>query len=76
MEEPKTIRLDLNPNELNTVLGVLGEAPAKVSMALISKIQREIQIQTSPRGPALVPPVVNNELQAKETYEDKDPENN
>lgn len=44
---PKVFTLQLNADEVNGVLGALGELPAKASMGLIMNIQRQCTEQAS-----------------------------
>ncbi|HEB27873.1 MAG TPA: hypothetical protein ENI05_08880 [Porticoccus sp.] len=44
------IKLELTLDELNFILGALGELPAKTSMALIVKIQAIAQEQMKPQS--------------------------
>jgi len=43
--EEETLNFTFTIQEANTILGALGELPAKVSMALIAKIQLEANSQ-------------------------------
>jgi len=47
MSEDKVIELSLTVQEVNTVLGALGEVPAKISMGVIQKIQEQAGPQVS-----------------------------
>jgi len=44
----ESIKLDLSLEEINMVLGGLGELPAKASMGVIHKIQQQAQPQVVP----------------------------
>lgn len=44
----ESIKLDLSLEEINLVLGGLGELPAKASMGVIQKIQQQAQPQVVP----------------------------
>ena len=44
----ENINLDLSLEEINMVLGGLGELPAKASMGVIQKIQQQAQPQVVP----------------------------
>jgi len=44
----ESIKLDLSLEEINMVLGGLGELPAKASMGVIQKIQQQAGPQVSP----------------------------
>lgn len=41
--------ITLNENEVNLVVGALGEMPARASMGLILKIQDQVQMQVKSR---------------------------
>jgi len=43
--EEETLTFNFTVSEANTILGALGELPAKVSMGLIVKIQQEATSQ-------------------------------
>jgi len=43
--EEETLTFNFTLQEANTILGALGELPAKVSMGLIAKIQLEAKSQ-------------------------------
>jgi hypothetical protein len=47
LEDKKLFEINLNVEELNTVLGALGELPAKASMGVIMNIQQQAQQQSS-----------------------------
>jgi len=44
----ESIKLDLSLQEINIILGGLGELPAKQSMGVISKLQQQAQQQVVP----------------------------
>jgi hypothetical protein len=44
----ESIKLDLSLEEINMVLGGLGELPAKASMGVIQKIQQQAGPQVKP----------------------------
>ena len=44
----ESIKLDLSLDEINMVLGGLGELPAKASMGVIQKIQQQASPQVQP----------------------------
>jgi len=44
----ESIKLDLSLDEINMVLGGLGELPAKASMGLIQKVQQQAGPQVTP----------------------------
>ena len=44
----ESIKIDLSLDEINMVLGGLGELPAKASMGVIQKIQQQAQPQVVP----------------------------
>ena len=44
----ENINLDLSLEEINVILGGLGELPAKASMGVIQKIQQQAQPQVVP----------------------------
>ena len=44
----QNVQFNLTIEEANLVLGALGELPAKVSMALIQKLQQQAQAQAQP----------------------------
>jgi len=44
----ESIKLDLSLEEINMVLGGLGELPAKASMGVITKIQQQASPQVQP----------------------------
>ena len=44
----ESINLDLSLEEINLILGGLGELPAKASMGVIQKIQQQAQPQVVP----------------------------
>jgi len=44
----ENIKLDLSLEEINMVLGGLGELPAKASMGVIQKIQQQASPQVQP----------------------------
>ncbi len=44
----ESIKLDLSLDEINTILGGLGELPAKASMGVIQKIQQQAGPQVTP----------------------------
>jgi len=44
----ESIKLDLSLEEINVILGGLGELPAKASMGVIQKIQQQAQPQVVP----------------------------
>jgi len=44
----ENIKLDLSLEEINMVLGGLGELPAKASMGVITKIQQQASPQVQP----------------------------
>jgi len=44
----ESIKLDLSLEEINMVLGGLGELPAKASMGVIQKIQQQAGPQVQP----------------------------
>ena len=44
----ESIKLDLSLDEINMVLGGLGELPAKASMGLIQKVQQQAGPQVQP----------------------------
>ena len=44
----ESIKLDLSLEEINMVLGGLGELPAKASMGVIQKIQQQASPQVEP----------------------------
>ena len=44
----ESINLDLSLEEINVILGGLGELPAKASMGVIQKIQQQAQPQVVP----------------------------
>lgn len=44
----ESIKLDLSLQEINVILGGLGELPAKTSMGVIQKIQQQAQPQVVP----------------------------
>ena len=44
----ESIKLDLSLDEINMVLGGLGELPAKASMGVIQKIQQQAGPQVQP----------------------------
>ena len=44
----ESIKLDLSLEEVNMVLGGLGELPAKASMGVIQKIQQQAGPQVTP----------------------------
>lgn len=44
----ESIKLDLSLEEINLVLGGLGELPAKASMGVITKIQQQASPQVQP----------------------------
>ena len=44
----ESIKLDLSLEEINMVLGGLGELPAKASMGVIQKIQQQASPQVQP----------------------------
>lgn len=44
----ESIKLDLSLEEVNAVLGGLGELPAKASMGVIQKIQQQAGPQVTP----------------------------
>ena len=50
----ESIKLDLSLDEINMVLGGLGELPAKASMGVIQKIQQQASPQVQPE-PAETP---------------------
>lgn len=45
LQDKKLYELNLNIEEVNTLLGALGEIPAKVSMGLIQNIQTQCMRQ-------------------------------
>ena len=47
----ESIKLDLSLEEINMVLGGLGELPAKASMGVITKIQQQAspQVESEPQ---------------------------
>jgi len=47
LQDKKLFEINLNIEELNTVLGALGEIPAKASMGVIMNIQQQAQQQSS-----------------------------
>lgn len=55
--EDKTFNLNLTINELNLLLGALGELPAKASMGLIMNIQKQAQQQGQQPQPVEAEPV-------------------
>ena len=55
--EDKTFNLNLTIDELNLVLGALGELPAKASMSLIMNIQQQAQQQGQQPEPVEAEPV-------------------
>ena len=46
----ESIKLDLSLEEVNMVLGGLGELPAKTSMGVIQKIQQQAGPQVTPEA--------------------------
>ena len=44
----ESIKLDLSLEEVNAILGGLGELPAKASMGVIQKIQQQAGPQVTP----------------------------
>jgi hypothetical protein len=48
LQDKKLYELNLNIDEVNTVLGGLGELPARVSMGLIQNIQSQCMRQDQP----------------------------
>ena len=52
----ESIKLDLSLEEINMVLGGLGELPAKASMGVITKIQQQA-------GPQVTPEPVTEEVE-------------
>ena len=44
----ESIKLDLSLEEVNAILGGLGELPAKASMGVIQKIQQQAAPQVQP----------------------------
>ena len=44
----ESIKLDLSLEEVNAILGGLGELPAKASMGVIQKIQQQAAPQVTP----------------------------
>jgi len=48
----ENINLDLSLEEINMVLGGLGELPAKASMGVIQKIQQQAGPQVKPEAEA------------------------
>ena len=44
----ESIKLDLSLEEINMILGGLGELPAKASMGVIQKIQQQASPQVQP----------------------------
>lgn len=44
----ESIKLDLSLDEINMILGGLGELPAKASMGVIQKIQQQAGPQVQP----------------------------
>jgi len=44
----ESINLDLSLEEINVILGGLGELPAKASMGVIQKIQQQASPQVTP----------------------------
>jgi len=48
----ESIKLDLSLEEVNMVLGGLGELPAKASMGVIQKIQQQAGPQVKPEAEA------------------------
>jgi len=44
----ESIKIDLSLEEINIVLGGLGELPAKTSMGVITKIQQQASPQVQP----------------------------
>ena len=44
----ESIKLDLSLEEINVILGGLGELPAKASMGVIQKIQQQAGPQVTP----------------------------
>ena len=44
----ESIKIDLSLDEINMVLGGLGELPAKASMGVIQKIQQQAAPQVQP----------------------------
>ncbi len=44
----ESIKLDLTLEEVNAILGGLGELPAKASMGVIQKIQQQAAPQVTP----------------------------
>ena len=55
--EDKTFNLKLTIDELNLILGALGELPAKASMGLIMNIQKQAQQQGQQPQPVEAEPV-------------------
>ena len=45
LQDKKLFEINFNADELNMVLGALGELPAKASMALIINIQQQARHQ-------------------------------
>ena len=46
----ESIKLDLSLEEVNAILGGLGELPAKASMGVIQKIQQQAGPQVTPES--------------------------
>jgi len=57
MSTQQTFNLSLNIDDLNLVLGALGELPAKASMSLIMNIQQQAQQQGQQPEPVEAEPV-------------------
>lgn len=51
MSEDQNIELSLTVREVNTILGAMGEVPAKISMGIIQKIQAQAGPQISEAPP-------------------------
>lgn len=47
MSNDQVIQLSLTVQEINTILGAMGEVPAKISMGIIQKIQAQAGPQIS-----------------------------
>ena len=57
MSTEKTFNINLTIDELNLLLGALGELPAKASMGLIMNLQKQAQQQGQQPEPVEAEPV-------------------
>lgn len=61
LQDKKLFEINFNVDELNMVLGALGELPAKASMGLIMRIQQQAQQQGQQPQPTVEPQPVEAE---------------